>query len=228
MLKAEIYKLFHSKNLFILLMVIIPVALYLGIMLPQMGVASIEEVLVMVFVGASAVIMLYFAVLATMLINRDYSSNSYRILVGMGISRIKIFLSKYFIFLLVGIIVVALHGGVASIFPCVIFVDDIKWSNFFTSFLYIVVYASIISCMFLLATIGRSVIKSIAFNVAFILLMSILSMLPLSYVKIFPLQFLQMVADGQNEQYVKIAIASLVYIIISGIASYLVFEKQEL
>ena len=42
----------------------------------------------------------------------------------MGISRIKIFLSKYFIFLLVGIIVVALHGGVASIFPCVIFVEQ--------------------------------------------------------------------------------------------------------
>ena len=81
--------MFHSKMLLILLMVTISVAFYLGIMLPLMGVVSVQEVLSTVFVGSSAVIMLYFAILATALINRDFSSNTYRILVGMGVSRIK-------------------------------------------------------------------------------------------------------------------------------------------
>lgn len=82
--------------------------------------------------------------------------------------------------------------------------------------------------MFLLAIVGRTIIKSIVFNIAFILLMSILSMIPLSYVQVLPLQFLQIVAEGQNEQYIGVAIASLVYMFIASLASYSVFGKQEL
>lgn len=220
--------MFHSKMLLILLMVIIPVALYLGIMLPLMGVVSVHEVLTTAFVGSSAVIMLYFAILATALVNRDFSSNTYRILVGMGISRIKIFLCKFLIFLISGIVIVVLHGIVASIFPFFKCKDDLKWSDCSTVFLYLIVYGSIISIMFLLAIVGRTIIKSIVFNIAFLILMSILSMLPLSYVQVLPLQFLQIVAEGQSEQYIGIAIASLLYIFIAGLASYFVFKKQEL
>ena len=220
--------MFHSKMLLILLMVTISVAFYLGIMLPLMGVVSVQEVLSTVFVGSSAVIMLYFAILATALINRDFSSNTYRILVGMGVSRIKIFLSKFLIFLITGIVIVVLHGIVQSIFPFFKCTDDLKWSDCSTVFLYLIVYESIISIMFLLAIVGRTIIKSIVFNIAFILLMSILSMIPLSYVQVLPLQFLQIVAEGQNEQYIGVAIASLVYMFIASLASYSVFGKQEL
>ena len=228
MLNAAAYKMFHSKVLFILPIVIIPVAFYLGIILPLMGVARIQEVLATVFVSSSAVIMLYFAVLAAVLVNRDYSSNTYRILVGMGVSRIKIFLSKFLIFLTTGIVIVILHGVVASIFPLYKCTDDLKWSDCSTVFLYLIVYGSIISIMFLLSIVGRTIIKSIVFNIAFILLMSIFSMIPLSYVQVLPLQFLQIVAKGQTEQYIGIAIISLAYIFIVSLASYSVFRKQEL
>ena len=53
-------------------------------------------------------------------------------------------------------------------------------------------------------------------------------MIPLSYVQVLPLQFLQIVAEGQNEQYIGVAIASLVYMFIASLASYSVFGKQEL
>lgn len=218
----------HSKSIFILLTVVACVALYLGVMLPQMGVVGLKEVLVMVFGGASAVLMLYFAVLATMLINRDYGSNCYRILVGMGVSRRKIFISKYVLFLVVGLITVMIHGLVssaASSFKCV---NDLQKSDFKELLLYFVVYVSIISVVFLLATIGRTVIKSIVINIAFIIMMSILPMSPSINIQIFPIQFLQIIAEGQNTQFIEIVIISLIYTILSGIVSYVVFVKQEL
>lgn len=220
--------MFHSKILFILLLLIIPIALYLGIMLPMMGVVSIHEVLATVYVGSSAVIMLYFVILATVLVNRDYSSNTYRILVGMGVGRIKIFLSKFLIFLITGIAIVVLHGVVASIFPFFNYTGNLKWSDCSTVFLYLIVYGSILSIMFLLAIVGRTIIKSIVCNVAFLTSISILSMIPFNYVQALPLQFLQVVAKGQNEQYIGMVLASLAYMLIASLVSYSVFEKQEL
>lgn len=66
--------------------------------------------------------------------------------------------------------------------------------------------------MFLLAVVGRTVIKSMVFNTAFILLMRIFSMILLDFVKILPLQFLQVIPYGQKKQYMKIVIGSILKI----------------
>lgn len=228
MIKAEIYKLFHSKYIYILLIIVISIALYLGVMLPQMGIVSEKEVLDVALVGASAVIMLYIMVLATMLINRDYSSNTYRILIGMGISRNYIFITKYIIFLAIGIIVVVFHSISTYIATRIIYIDNLKRDVSPSVFLYLIVYISIISMMFLLAIIGRTTLKSIIFNIVFLILTSIFSMFSFGGIKILPLHFLQMISDGKNEQYIEIVIMSILYTVIIVVVSYFIQSKQEL
>ena len=231
MLKVETYKISHSLNLLFLSIVVILVALFLGVSTSQMGITTGENLTSVVFVSSSAVLMLYIVVLASMYINRDYASNNFRVLVGIGVSRSKIIFSKYLIFLLTSILIICLHALSAILIPCLVSGTRIAGSQFVDIVAYMTIYASIISIIFLLAIIGRTLIKSILLNIAFIILSSVSVVLlgsGTNFSFAFPIQLLQFIANNPNRQYVSVMLISFLYMIVTYGITHHIFMKQEL
>lgn len=229
MFKVEFYKLTHSKNLLYLLFVVVPVALYLGFsMIVQMKITSIEDALHVAFVRSSAVLMLYFSVHSIMFLNRDYRTNIFRVLVSIGMSRQRIMLAKYILFIISGFLILFIHVLMATIF---IIIHTKQWLNQYIlseSILFLFPYLAILSIMFLLSVVGRTTIKTLVFNIAFIILSGVLIQPLHNAVPILPIQAMQTIAERKTEYNLIIILLSLVYSVASCIGSMVVFEKQEL
>jgi len=232
MLKVEVYKVSHSPNYLFLTLVIVIVAMFLGVSTTQMNIAESDELVSIAFVSSSAVIMLYISILACIYINRDYASNNYRLLVGTGIGRMKVLLSKYVIFLFLGILIIVLHTISAFTIPYFMRGFSIGIHQIAKMLLYILVYLSIISTMFLLSILGRTVLKSILFNIAYLIISSIVVILLSHFPKLsifLPVNSLQLIAGNITQnQCISISMVSLLYIIITLILAQFVFSKQEL
>lgn len=167
MLKVEWYKLLHSKSMMFFVCFIVFGAFYLGRGLSQMGVGTADEVLVNIFVNALSFMMIYFMVCSMLLLNRDYSVEIYRVLVGTGVSRKQIIIAKYIIFLLFGVFLVLLNSGIAI--TVITYKNDvaIDQSMIGKICMYIVPYIVILSIMFLLAIVARKMIRAIILHTIF-------------------------------------------------------------
>ncbi|MNI47768.1 ABC-2 family transporter protein [compost metagenome] len=150
-------------------------------------------------------------------------------LIGCGLSRFKIITTKYVIFWLVSSVIISIHAAVTMAIPIFLNKVSIHMENIQTIMLYYLIYTSIISVVFFLSIISKTLIKSIMFNLAFIILSSIaVSALDSSnYVPIIPLQSLQFISNTQGDKYTAI-ISTVLYILSTYTASCLVFLKQEL
>ncbi|MBA9088302.1 ABC-type transport system involved in multi-copper enzyme maturation permease subunit [Fontibacillus solani] len=230
MYKVELYKISHSPNLLYLMLVVIPVSLFLGVSISvQMNISEPDNLLNIAFLSSSAVLMLYITIFASLYVNRDYSSNNYRVLIGCGLSRFKIITTKYVIFWLVSSAIISIHAAITMAIPIFLNKVTIHMENIQTITLYYLIYTSIISVVFFLSIIGKTLIKSIMINLAFIILSSIAvsALSSTNFTPVIPLQSLQVISSIQGDTHIAI-ISSLLYILSTYIASCLVFFKQEL
>lgn len=231
MLKAEAYKIMHSINLLFLIIVIFPIAIFLGANCMQMGITTGENLLSVIFVSSSAVLMLYIAVFASMYLNRDYASNNYRVFVGIGISRRRIIFSKYLVFLIISTLIILIHALTTAIIPCLLHGIRLGGNQYSSVLAYIIVYDSIISTVFLVAIIGRTLIRSILLNIVFIILSSVSVVLLGSgtgFSLAFPILSLQSISNSPNVPYISIVLVSLLYMFVTYGLSHFIFMKQEL
>ncbi|AZK46519.1 ABC transporter permease [Paenibacillus lentus] len=229
MYKVEVYKISHSPNLLYLMFVVTVVSIFLGITLSaKMNVSDSSSLLDTAFIGSSAVLMLYITIFASFYVNRDYSVNNYRVLIGTGLSRTRIITTKYVVFLIVSFVIISIHVAIAMGIPIILNKLILSAEQIQTMLLYFFVYVAVISVVFFISIISKTLIKSIMLNLAFIIISSIIvSFSSMSLVPIIPLQSLQFISSVEGEEHIVI-ISTLFYVVASYIASYVTFLKQEL
>lgn len=232
MIKVEYYKITHSLNYIFLFILSVSLALFLGFNTIKMDVQTGEDLLNVIFVSSSSVIMLYIAILASIYINRDYESKNYQLLVGIGISRKKIILTKYLFFQLMSIMLILSHALAASTIPFLVYKNNIGGFSYLSILSYLFTYCSIASFMFLLSILTQSLVGSILANVAFMMLSSILSVLligtNLNLFLIIPIQSLQFISSSTNQNFFEIILFNFLSMCITYIVSHFLFLNQEL
>lgn len=223
MLKVEWYKLLHSKSMAFFVCFIIFGAVYLGRGLSQMGVSTVDEILVNIFIDALSIMMIYFMVCSIILLNRDYSVDIYRVFIGTGVLRWKIIVAKYIIFLLFGLFLVLLNSGIAI--TVITYKNDVAITQSMIGkiFMYIVPYIAILSIMFLLAIVARKMIRAIIFHTIFQI---VFFMSPEKMSIIHPFNLMSMIAKNEVSNYFIVMLVMIYMIICFGI-SYIIFCRQE-
>lgn len=230
MYKVELYKISHSPNLLYLMSVVMAVSIFLGVTLfVKMNVSDPSILLNTAFVSSSAVLMLYITIFAIFYVNRDYSANNFRVLIGTGLSRNRIITTKYVVFSIVSFVIISIHVAIVMGVPIIFNKVSLSIDQIQNILFYYFVYAAIISVVFFISVISKTLIKSIMLNLGFIIISSIIvaSFSPISLVPVIPLQSLQFISSDQGEKHI-VVISTLLYIAASYSASCVSFLKQEL
>lgn len=228
MYKVESYKIFHSPNLLYLMSVVAAVSVFLGVTLSvKMNVSESSSLLNTAFVGSSAVLMLYITILASFYVNRDYSSNNFRVLIGTGLSRYRIVTTKYVVFTIVSLAVISIHAAITIGIPIIFNKLSLSTNQVQSMLLYFLVYAAIIAVIFFISIISKTLVRSVMLNLACIIISSIIVASFSSIVPVIPLQSLQIISSAQGEKYI-VVISTLLYVAASYFASCVTFSKQEL
>ncbi|WP_019639511.1 ABC transporter permease [Paenibacillus fonticola] len=222
MYKVELYKISHSPNLLYLMSVVMAVSIFLSVSDPSI-------LLNTAFVSSSAVLMLYITIFAIFYVNRDYSANNFRVLIGTGLSRNRIITTKYVVFSIVSFVIISIHVAIVMGVPIIFNKVSLSIDQIQNILFYYFVYAAIISVVFFISVISKTLIKSIMLNLGFIIISSIIvaSFSPISLVPVIPLQSLQFISSDQGEKHI-VVISTLLYIAASYSASCVSFLKQEL
>lgn len=228
MLKTEVYKLLHTKNIFYLFGMVVVLAIYLSVAIIKMDIANIEDGMSIIFTSASSVIMLYFMMFSTMSISRDYSVKHYLVLVGTGVDRKSILFAKYVMFLVFGAFILLVHGFL-SILILQYHFQQWKMDSFIKSLLYFFPYMVILSMIFLLSIIGRTMIKSLLLNLLLIVSFGVMGqVVNTDGIPWIPLHMLKEISEQNTMYHIPIIILSLFYCLFCFVCSYFVFDKQEL
>lgn len=228
MIKTELYKLFHSKNMYYIYALTIIGAFYLGIGIVKMNLINNNtELLSTLFFETQSVLITYFITSSALMISRDYNSNIFRILIGTGISKQNIIFSKFLIFILFGLFITNANALIA-IFVIYNKQNIIINLELITKIIFIMLpFMSTLSIIFLISIFSKDIMKSIILNTIFSIIF-VISVDKIPFPILHPLNMTSAIIYEKKEFFPSIIFISIIYLSICYLASYFIFNNQEL